>query len=140
MLLKVLGKAAILLFIVSVVAVLQSWGNTPASGRLTGIAFMVLLGAAAFWGFRTLFGLPHGRFALSPWPRAASDPAAFIPGGSRSRIFRNQGHGGNRCMPTEWKSPGTLPNPTGWYGSCLAKRPCAATGSHQRMATDKPIA
>jgi len=82
--LKVLGTAAILLFIVRVVDVLQSWGNTPASGRLTGIAFMVLLGAAAFWGFRTLFGLPHGRFALSPWPRAASDPAVFIPGGSRS--------------------------------------------------------
>src|SRR5438034_8962250 len=96
--LKVLGTAAILLFIVRVVDVLQSWGNTPASGRLTGIAFMVLLGAAAFWGFRTLFGLPHGRFALSPWPRAASDPAVFITGGSRSRILRNQGHGDRKSV------------------------------------------
>jgi len=29
------------------------------SGRLTGVAFIVIFGAAAFWGVRALFGLPH---------------------------------------------------------------------------------
>jgi len=44
-----------------VAAVLQSWSKskTPTSGRFTAVAFIVIFGAAAFWGFRTLFALPH---------------------------------------------------------------------------------
>jgi len=39
-----------------VIAVLQGWSKNNMSGRLTGILFIGVLGAAAIWGVQTLFG------------------------------------------------------------------------------------
>jgi len=40
-----------------VVAVLQGWSKSTASGRVMGVSFVILMGLAAAWGLRTLLGL-----------------------------------------------------------------------------------
>jgi hypothetical protein len=40
-----------------VVAVLQGWSKSTASGRVLGVAFIIAFGYAAMWGFHTVFGL-----------------------------------------------------------------------------------
>lgn len=55
--LKILGAAALILFLVGVVAVLQGWSKSTASGRLVGVGFMIVMGLAAVWGMRTLLGI-----------------------------------------------------------------------------------
>jgi hypothetical protein len=42
-----------------VVAVLQGWSKNNFSGRMTGMAFIFVLGVAAAWGVRTLMGAAH---------------------------------------------------------------------------------
>jgi len=39
--------------------VLQGWSKSNPSGRMIGVGFVVALGAAALWGFRTLVGIGH---------------------------------------------------------------------------------
>ncbi|HLY93166.1 MAG TPA: hypothetical protein VKQ89_07920 [Candidatus Angelobacter sp.] len=39
------------------IAVLQGWGKSTMSGRVLGVAFIIALGYAAIWGFRTILGL-----------------------------------------------------------------------------------
>jgi hypothetical protein len=36
------------------VAVLQGWSKNTVSQRMIGVSFLVVFGAAAVWGFRTL--------------------------------------------------------------------------------------
>ena len=38
-------------------AVLQGWSKSTMSGRMTGIAFLLVFGTAAVWGLRTLIGV-----------------------------------------------------------------------------------
>jgi hypothetical protein len=42
-----------------VVAVLQGWSKSAFSGRAIGLTFIVLSGAGAWWGLRTLMGWSH---------------------------------------------------------------------------------
>jgi hypothetical protein len=48
------ASIAIFLFVVRLIAVLQGWSKNNASGPLTGIIFLAVFGAAAFWGLHTL--------------------------------------------------------------------------------------
>jgi hypothetical protein len=42
-----------------VIAVLQGWSKNTFSGRIIAMSFVVLFGAAAVWGLRTLVGWPR---------------------------------------------------------------------------------
>jgi hypothetical protein len=42
-----------------VIAVLQGWSRSTMSGRVIGVSFIIVLGYAALWGFRTVLGFPH---------------------------------------------------------------------------------
>jgi hypothetical protein len=42
-----------------VVAVLQGWSKGTTTDHFVGAAFMAVLGVAAAWGVRTLFGMGH---------------------------------------------------------------------------------
>ena len=59
MLIKSLAVAAVALFVVRVIAVLQGWSKSTSSDHVIGAAFIVVLGIAAAWGLRTLGILPH---------------------------------------------------------------------------------
>jgi len=59
MLLKSLAGGAIFLFLIWLVAVLQGWSKSDSSGRISGVAFVLAFGAAAFWGLRVLAGWHH---------------------------------------------------------------------------------
>jgi len=54
--LKALAIAAILLFVVWLVAVLQAWSHSTATGRLISVGFVLGMATLAFWGVRTLIG------------------------------------------------------------------------------------
>ncbi|HEY7615363.1 MAG TPA: hypothetical protein VH744_01055 [Terriglobales bacterium] len=40
-------------------AVLQGWSKSTIGGRVIGLTFISVMGIAAFWGLRTLTGLPR---------------------------------------------------------------------------------
>ena len=59
MLLKSLAGGAILLFLIRLVAVLQGWSKSDASGRVISLAFVLAFGVAAAWGLRVVTGWHH---------------------------------------------------------------------------------
>ena len=59
MLFKSLAVIAIVLFVISVIAVLQGWSQGKTSDHVIGLAFIAVFGIAAAWGVRTLGLLPH---------------------------------------------------------------------------------
>jgi hypothetical protein len=48
--------SVIFLCVVGMIAVLQGWSSNNDSQREIGVAFLGLMGMAAVWGLRTLFG------------------------------------------------------------------------------------